>query len=779
MKKRSKNISTESLLAVIAYGSQPMARRDIAKIMHIKGNDRIYLKMVLKHLVDMNKVIKKGKSYALAGSDKASKTPTIKADVKPNALIAEIKQHSDNKRIMGIFQSIVDKGTLIPTNRRHRGRYEIDTSHRLNAQHGDLVEAEIIARFKDLNEVRVTKVIGPLTEMRSPTSIAIHDYALPVDFSEEALQQADRAVVPTLDQREDLREIPFVTIDGEDAKDFDDAVWARPDPDINNEGGWHLMVAIADVSHYVPIDSALDHEAFERGNSVYFPDQVIPMLPEALSNGLCSLKPNEDRGCLAVEMYINHQGKLLRHKFMRGLMNSVGRLTYTQVQKAYDGEPTDYHKNFIQEIIHPLYGAFAALQRNREFRGTLDLNIPEQKVALGPDGRVTHITTREQLDSHKLIEEFMILANVSAAITLSDRHRGTLYRVHDQPNPEKVNALADFLDGIGLSFAKGQVMKPRIFNGLLKQAANTTHVYAINDMVLRTQAQAVYSPENIGHFGLSLARYCHFTSPIRRYADLVVHRGLINTLKLDDSQDYPYDTEQLQDIGEHISLTERRAAAAERATVERYISGYLEQRIGDIFECRISGVSDAGLFIYVKENGADGLIPIRTLPQDYYEFDRNNHCLIGRRRGRIFRLGETLQVHLEEANSLTGGLIFSIVESSTTVVKKPLTPKHYPNNKPFVANKHSSSARPSSRKKAQSDIHFGQDASQQDRPSTKPVVKLPKTKKPPEPLLSVEAGKSAKIDKSTKSVKFVKNDAHRSTAQSLSQRKRPRKVLSK
>ncbi len=712
MPKKSATFSPQTLIAYIQQNPQPIARRDIAQAFHIKGNDRITLKMMLKGLVDEGALFKKGKSYSLPSSDlycevmvvettqdgellavQQNNTSTDKAPLKfllsmldnkisslavgERALIRYRLSQNENdvqngtvikkleksqKKIMGIFQSVGETGTLLPTDRRNRGDYFISSSHINNAQDGDLVEIEILySRPRGRIDAQVAKVLGPLRELPSPTFIAIHNHDLKTEFSTAALAQAEKATIPSLKGREDLRDIPLVTIDDEDARDFDDAVWARPDPDINNKGGWQLMVAIADVSHYVKPSDDLDKDAYTRGNSTYFPDQVIPMLPENLSNGLCSLRPDEDRACLAVEMIIDHKGKLLSHRFIRGLMRSVARLTYNNVQSAYEGKESTFSPKFIQDVIKPLYGAFKSLKVNREWRGTLELDLPEERIYLTPEGKVAKIVPRERHDSHKLIEEFMILANVAAAITLSDCNIPTLYRIHDEPDQEKVNALGEFLRSLGLPFAKGQVMRPKVFNALLTHASTTPHAHAVHELVLRTQAQAVYSPENIGHFGLSLARYCHFTSPIRRYADLIVHRALTQALQIESELSYPYSLEQLQQIGEYISFTERRSATAERETIERYVAGYLEERKGEVFKCRISGLSDAGLFLTILDNGADGLVPIRTLPTDFYHYDRPNHLLIGRRRRYSFRLGDYVQARLEEANPLTGGLILSLV----------------------------------------------------------------------------------------------------------------------
>jgi ribonuclease R len=468
--------------------------------------------------------------------------------------------------------------------------------------------------------------------------------------------------------RADLRATPLVTIDGSDARDFDDAVWAEPDPDPANIGGWHLVVAIADVAWYVRPGSALDREAERRGNSVYFPDRVVPMLPEALSNELCSLKPTADRACLAVDLWIDASGRKRRHRFTRALMRSAARLTYEEIQAVHDGH-SERPVQVPSETIAVLYDAFGALARARTKRGALELDIREDRIVLDPKGRPVEVVPALRLDSHRLIEEFMILANVAAAEELEARHQPCMYRVHEAPDPEKVAALHDFLDQLGvpgLAFAKGQAPKPELFNRLLRRAEATSVAPLVNDLVLRCQAQAAYSPNNIGHFGLGLRRYAHFTSPIRRYADLVVHRALIAGANCagDDfgAGGLPPEVDQdwMATVGEHISTTERRAAAVERAAIERYRATLLAGSVGGSFAARISGVAEFGLFVTLAQSGAIGLVPISTLPADYYDRDGKALRLVGRRYGRVFRLGDAVTVRLVEADAIGSRLLLRI-----------------------------------------------------------------------------------------------------------------------
>ncbi|HEX7006026.1 MAG TPA: VacB/RNase II family 3'-5' exoribonuclease, partial [Alphaproteobacteria bacterium] len=452
---------------------------------------------------------------------------------------------------------------------------------------------------------------------------------------------------------------------GADARDFDDAVWAEPDPDPRNRGGWHLIVAIADVAHYVRPGDALDKAARERGNSVYFPDRVVPMLPEALSNDLCSLRPNEDRACLAAQLWINRDGRLLRHRFDRALMRSAARLTYEQVQAARDGCPDDVTGPLLEPVLNPLYGAYRVLERARKKRGALEIDLPERQIVLGDDGKVASITPRARLDSHRLIEEFMILANVAVAEALEAKRQPCMYRVHEAPDPERVQALREFLETLGLNLAKGQVLKPAHFNRILERSADTPHARMVHELVLRTQAQAKYSPDNVGHFGLALRRYAHFTSPIRRYSDLLVHRALIGGFGLGPGGIGPEDAARFPEQGEHISATERRAVAAERDATDRYVAAFLADRVGAIFGGAISGVTRFGLFVTLDETGADGFVPMRRLPRDYYEHDEARHCLIGRSGGPRFDLGGRVQVRLVEANPITASLLFDLVEGGT------------------------------------------------------------------------------------------------------------------
>ncbi len=572
---------------------------------------------------------------------------------------AEIIRRLDEaaSRIVGIFRRTRDGGEIIPVDRRDKGEYRVLGHDAAGLPDDELVIAAELPSRRFGKRARILDRLGPANAPGAISRMTIAAFDIPTEFPPAALAEAAAARPTDPAGRADLRELALVTIDDSDARDFDDAVWAEADPDPANPGGWHLVVAIADVGAYVAPGSALDREAARRGNSVYFPDRVVPMLPEALSNDLCSLVPGADRPCLAVHLWIDAAGRKRRHRFERAIMRSAARLTYDAVQAAHDGRPGE-PVPLTADRQAALYGAFAALDRMRQARGALMLDLAEHRVVLDSDRRPIAVIPRTRLDSHRLIEEFMILANIAAAEELESRHQPCLYRVHDQPDPEKLAALRDFLDELGLpglALAKGQVVRPELFNRVLARAATRPEAAMINQLVLRAQAQAVYSPNNIGHFGLALPRYAHFTSPIRRYADLVVHRALLarTTLAREGG-------EALATIAEHISATERRAAAAERAALDRYRASLLGGAIGTVFTGRITGVAPFGLFVALPESGADGLIPISSLPSDYYDHEAARHRLVGRRSGRVFALGDAVTVTLVEADPIGGRLVFRI-----------------------------------------------------------------------------------------------------------------------
>lgn len=568
--------------------------------------------------------------------------------------------------VVGVYQLVEGQGRLLPADRREKSDFVISGRDVHGAEPGDVVLAEVVpGRRMGLKQARVREILGPIGAPATFSTIALKTHGIPTAFAEAVLAAADAAAPPSLAGRSDLREVPLVTIDPVEARDHDDAVWAAADDDAKNPGGWQVMVAIADVVAYVGPDSELDRAARLRGNSTYFPDRVVPMLPEALSSGLCSLVPDEDRACLAVTMWLDAEGNLKRHSFVRGLMRSRARLSYGQTQAALDGRPDAVTAPLLDDIIRPLYGAYAAIRKARDKRQPLDLDLPELRVTLGDDGHVESVAPRARLDAHRLVEEFMILANVAAAETLEKRRTPCMYRIHDLPGAEKLAALREFLDTLDLKLAKGQIITPEHFNKILAAVRGTPHQQLVSTAVLRSQSQAVYSPDNVGHFGLALRRYAHFTSPIRRYADLLVHRGLIRGLGLatpggDDGlpDDAP---ESFGEVAEHISMTERRSATAEREANDRYLAAYMEDHIGATFQGRISGVARFGLFITLDDTGADGIVPVRNLGYEYFVHDEAAHALIGDVSGTIFRLGDALEVRIAEADALSGSLRFDIV----------------------------------------------------------------------------------------------------------------------
>jgi ribonuclease R len=548
---------------------------------------------------------------------------------------------------------------VVLADRRDRNEYFVDLAHSGGATDGELVAAEPLPAGRyGPPRLRIVERLGLPDAPGAISLLSIATFGIPTEFPAAALAEAAAGKPPDAIGRVDLRDLGLVTIDGSDARDFDDAVWAEPDPDPANSGGWHLVVAIADVALYVGPGSALDREAALRGNSVYFPDRVVPMLPEALSNGLCSLVAGEDRACHAVHLWIDTAGRKLRHRFERALMRSAARLTYEEVQAARDGLSI---LAIGADRLGALYGAFAALDRARTARGALALDLVEYRVVLDAEKNPVAVEPRKRLDSHKLIEEFMILANVAAAEELEARRRPCVYRVHDAPDPERLDALRLALVDLGvpgLSFAKGQVIRSELFNRVLARTAGRPEAPLINDLVLRAQAQAAYSPVNIGHFGLALRRYAHFTSPIRRYADLLVHRALL---------DEPVPRgDELKAIADQVSATERRATAAERAALDRYRVRLSTALIGHVFSGRVSGVARFGLFVRLADSGTDGLVPLSGLPVDNYRFDRERQRLTARHARRSFGLGDAVTVRLIEADPIGGRLVFRLEDDRPT-----------------------------------------------------------------------------------------------------------------
>lgn len=713
----------EVIVAFIRANPGKVGTKEIAREFGLKNADRAALRRILRDLSDQGTIKKTGKTVTEAAAlpatlvvditgrdgdgeliakpvewDEAagSEPPRIRIHVPRHArpgttvgvgdrALLRIEHNGDSEsathrgrvikvldnaksRILGIFRAMPDGGgRLIPVDKKQAGReLSIAPADSREAKDGDLIAVDLLrSRGFGLPAARVKERFGSIASEKAISLIAIHAHDIPLAFSPAAIEESEAAQPATLKGREDWRDLPLVTIDPPDAKDHDDAVHAEPDPDPDNKGGYIVHVAIADVAFYVRPGSALDNDAFHRGNSVYFPDRVVPMLPERISNNLCSLVPGEARGALAVRMVLGADGRKRAHSFHRVLMRSAAKLNYAQAQAAIDGHPDDNTGPLLDPILKPLYAAYEVAKKARDVRDPLDLDIPERKILLKPDGTVDRVVVPQRLDAHKLIEEFMILANVAAAETLEKKSLPLIYRVHDEPTVEKVHGLQEFLKTLDIPFAKAGALRPSLFNRILALVAGRDDQQLVNEVVLRSQAQAEYSSENYGHFGLNLRRYAHFTSPIRRYADLIVHRGLLRALGLGDGALPDGETpDHLSEVAAQISITERRAMKAERETADRLIAHHLADRIGATFQGRVSGVTKAGLFVKLNETGADGLIPIRTLGSEYFDYDETRHALIGTRSGAMHRLGDVVDVRLVEAQPVAGALRFELLSEA-------------------------------------------------------------------------------------------------------------------
>ncbi|MGH6798143.1 MAG: ribonuclease R, partial [Roseiarcus sp.] len=572
-------------------------------------------------------------------------------------------------RTFAVYRVAADgSGRALAVEKRAAAReYIVPAGMAGEARDGDLVAIEPLREGRlGLPPARVVETVGSVKSERAVSLIALETHHIPHVFSPAALREAEAARPVRLSPpREDWRALPLVTIDPPDAKDHDDAVHAILDSDPQNPGGFVVIVAIADVAAYVRPGTPMDREALERGNSVYFPDRVVPMLPERISNDLCSLRAQEDRPALAVRMVLGADGRKRSHRFHRIMMRSAAKLSYEQAQAAIDGRPDETTKPLVDSVLKPLYAAHSVIGIERERRDPLDLDLPERKLVLDPEGRLKDVRWPERLEAHRLIEEFMILANVAAAETLEAAHSPLIYRAHDAPSVEKLEDLIEFLRTIGVKLAKGERVRPSHFNGVLSRVRGQAVEALVNEVVLRAQAQAEYSHENYGHFGLNLRRYAHFTSPIRRYADLVVHRALIRALNLGPGGLNEARAGELAQIAEHISAAERRAMAAERETVDRVIAAHLADRVGAVFAGRIAGVTRAGLFVKLSETGADGFVPAATLGDEYFRFEEANRAMVGTRTKETFRLGGPVNVRLVEAAPFAGALRFEIVRSAS------------------------------------------------------------------------------------------------------------------
>ncbi len=719
----------EQVLQYIAQNPNRTSKRDIAREFNVTGDARIGLKEVLRALKDDGLLERAGKKLQAPGTlppvavieilsrdrdgsllalplrwdDKQHGRPPA-ISVQPQSgkgrmagigdrVLARIQKNSERgapysakimkvldrqkDTVLGVLREIGDNFRLDPTNRKQA---EINITHELagKARDGDLVEVDIMRGGKyGLKNGKVVQVIGSFKSEKALSMIAIHENDIPHIFPPQVLAEAENASPLSAKSigknHEDWRELPLITIDPADAKDHDDAIFAKPDPD--HKGGHIVYVAIADVSWYVRSGSALDKEALLRGNSVYFPDRVVPMLPERISNDLCSLKQGVDRPALAVRMVFEANGRKRSHTFHRILMKSPAKLSYAQAQGAIDGQADTQTADILDSVLKPLWAAYACLKKGRDHREPLDIDVPERKIKLKKDGTVDRVIVPDRLDAHKLVEEFMIQANVAAAESLEHKKQPLIYRIHDAPSLSKLESFRDFLKTMNMTLTRSGNLRPVHFNAILNAARDSDSADLVNQVVLRSQSQAEYSPRNIGHFGLNLRRYAHFTSPIRRYADLIVHRALVAALGLGEGGITREEEALLDVIAADISITERRASKAERDTVDRLIATHLAQSIGERFVGRINGVTKSGLFVTLSDTGADGFIPISSISDEYLIFDAASHSIIGEDTRLAYQLGQQVEVKLIEAAPTAGALLFEMLSEGVETGALPRSRK--------------------------------------------------------------------------------------------------------
>ncbi len=741
--------TSQQILDFIASAETSVGKREIAKAFGLHGAEKIALKALLKDMADeglidsapgrafhqmggvpkvtvlrITDVGDDGQCWAVPESWQAD-TPAPRLRVREKGrrgalgigdrILARTEEAGNGwiahplkslakgeELILGVLREEGGKLWLIGVDKRERREHQVSDAGGANP--GDLVLAEKTGRPPRIT-ARVTQVLGDPFAPRSFSMIAIHKLGIPVEFAPEAIAEAaEVARQPLGETREDLRHLPIVAIDPEDARDHDDAVWATPDDDPDNAGGWRAIVAIADVSFYVRPGSAIDKEARRRGNSVYFPDRVVPMLPELLSADVCSLKAGEDRAALVCHLQISKGGALKSWRFTRAVVRLAANIAYEEAQAAVDAHvasdgakkatnpskplpfrggvgvgivsltetdvlgdsphpnPSPEGEGLILSALLPLWDCWRALAAARAKRAPLDLDLPERRVVLDEKGRIMSVAPRERLDAHKLIEEYMIAANVAAAKALEKKKAPVMYRDHEPPAREKLVALKDYLKTFGVEFALGQVVKPSTFNHVIERIGDSDFRPQVMEQILRTQTQAYYAPGNHGHFGLALGSYAHFTSPIRRYADLVVHRSLVAAYKLGPGPLTEGEAASMDKIGESISMLERRAMEAERDTIDRYVAAYLGERVGDVMDVRITGVQNFGFFATVEGIGGDGLMPVRDIGREYFRYDEAAKALIGEHSGETYSSGMRLQLRLAEANPVSGALRFEMVD---------------------------------------------------------------------------------------------------------------------
>jgi ribonuclease R len=756
--------SREQILDFIASSDQPAGKREIARAFGLSAQDKIALKALLRDMADEGLIDSApGRAFHQAGGvpkvtvlrvtdvddsgtawavperwESEAPQPRLRvlerkgrgaaALAVGDRLLARTEQRGNgyaahpmkkllkgSELVLGVVHQEGEGFWLRPVEKKERR--ELAVSELGPAAPGDLVLAEKVGRPPRLT-ARVSEVLGDPFAPRSFSLIAIHKHGIPHEFPDRAIEEAERVARQDLGPREDLTHVPIVAIDPADARDHDDAVWAAPDDDPANAGGWRAIVAIADVSFYVRPGSALDKEARKRGNSVYFPDRVVPMLPETLSADVCSLKEGEDRAALACHLQVSKEGQLKSWRFTRARVRIAANIAYEDAQAAIDRasplppaggdrgeglstsshgegeqalpqplpqaggeEPVELFSSpcsmpeiepldepavppaLVESTLRPLWACWRALYAARGKREPLDLDLPERQVILDEKGRITSVAPRERLDAHKLIEDYMIAANVAAAKALEAKKAPVMYRVHEPPSREKLVALKDYLKTFEIEFALGQVVRPASFNRIIERVGEADFRPQVMEQILRSQTQAYYAPLNAGHFGLALGSYAHFTSPIRRYADLIVHRSLVRAYGLGEGGLPDSDVESMEVTGELISQLERRAMEAERETLDRYVAAYLSERVGELVDCRITGVQPFGFFATVEGLGGDGLVPVSTLGSEYFRFDEASQSLVGEESGETFSSGRRLKLRLVEANPVSGGLRFELPDA--------------------------------------------------------------------------------------------------------------------
>jgi ribonuclease R len=709
--------SRKQILDFIAGSGQPAGKREIARAFGIRGNDKIALKKLLNDMGDEGLIeTSRGRAFhQVGGIPKVTVLKIVEADEDgavwarpenweadtppPKLRVIEKGRHSalgigdrvlarteergkshvahplkklarQAELVLGVLRKEGTRFWLTPVEKKERR--ELPVSDVKEGEAGDLVLCEVSGRGPRVT-AKVDAVLGDPFAPKSFSLIAIHKYELPHEFSDAVIEEAKRVAKQPLGEREDLTHLPIVAIDPADARDHDDAIWAEPD----GEGGWNAIVAIADVSFYVRPGSELDRSARARGNSVYFPDRVVPMLPEELSADICSLKAGKERAALACHLKVAKDGSLKSWRFSRAKICVTANIAYENAQAAIDianeervdvSSPVCYMPEvegpvpsaLVEKALKPLWACWRALLAAREKRRPLELDLPERQVMLDEKGRITSVAPRERLDAHRLVEDYMIAANVAAARALEAKKAPVMYRIHEPPAREKLEALKDYLDTFDIAFTLGQVIRPETFNHILERVGEADFRPEIMEQLLRTQMQARYGPERLGHFGLALATYAHFTSPIRRYADLLVHRALVSAYKLGEGGLPPADAMKFDEVGEQISRLERRAMEAERETVDRYVAAFLADQIGQVVPCRITGVQPFGFFATVVEFGGDGIVPVSTIGDEYFRYDEKAQQLIGEETGTTYRLGQKLKLRIVESNPVTGGLRFAV-----------------------------------------------------------------------------------------------------------------------